>query len=154
MAELEDSDKFVRGWTKEMLIIWREKIERFRMIRTGAMHGSLDSIIRGTAEGKMIEFAFAKYGVYQAFGVGYGYAQDNGGDLKFLDKDYRREHKLDVPRKVGPAWGGYFTSGNPRKRRDWIHPKLYVSQKVLVEMLTKIHSEIVAAMVSNGLSGD
>ncbi len=122
MAVIEDRDKYLAGWTREMLIIWREKIERFGIIRSGALHSSLDSEIRGNAAGSVVEFAFIRYGVYQAYGVGFGYMRDNAGYLPFLDPEYRREHKLDIPRRVGPAWGGGLTSGNPRKRRDWLHP--------------------------------
>lgn len=152
MAELGSSDDYIRGWTKEMLVIWREKIERYSIIRSGKLHGSLDSVISGAADGSMIEFAFLRYGIYQAFGVGNGYC-DNGGDLEFLGSEYRREHKLDIPRKVGPAWGGYFTSGEARKKRDWIHPKLYSSQRVLAEMIAKILGETAAAAVVSALEG-
>lgn len=153
MAEVEDSDKYIQGWTNEMLVIWREKIERFGIIRSGKLHGSLDSFISKTAEGSLIQLAFVRYGIYQAFGVGFGYSHSNGGDLEFLSPEYRRQHHLDVPKRVGPVWGGGFTSGNPRKKRDWFHPKLYVSRKVLAEALTRIHGEIVAAMISRGLEG-
>ena len=152
MAELTDVNAYIDEWTKMQLTIWKEKIERMGIVRTGALHQSFRDSIQRAAEGTTISMKFAQYGIYQALGVGNGYAHDNGGDLPFLAKDYRREHGLDKPRKVGPAWGGYTTSGKPRKARDWFSKKLYMSTMAMVEDLARITGEEAARVVCDQLS--
>ena len=39
-----------------------------------------------------MRFKFLQYGIYVDLGTGKGYKRGNGGDLKFLGKDYRKEH--------------------------------------------------------------
>lgn len=139
MDKLDIADRYLNEWTKTQLMIWREQIERLGVIRSGYLHESFNSMITGNmASTPTITMRFAEYGIYQSCGTGYGYRHENGGDLEFLDDDYRRENRLDIPRKVGPAWGGYMTSGEPRKRRDWFSPKLYGSLMAMREDLAQI----------------
>ena len=98
-----------------------------------------------------IVMQFAQYGVYQALGVGYGYIHSNGGDLPFLGAAYRQEHRLNEPRKRGPAWGGGYTSGEPRQRRDWITPRLYGSVMKMAEVMAQMTGQMGVAMVCDAL---
>lgn len=134
------------------ILIWQEKIERMNVIRSMALHQSFKDTIKQTERGATITIKFLQYGIYQALGVGNGYRHDNGGDLHFLDKDYRVKHRLDKPRKVGPAWGGYMTSGEPRERRDWYSLKLYMSKLAMVEDLANIYGAEAAAVFCKQLT--
>lgn len=74
-------------------------------------------------------------------GVGNGYKKDNGGNLEILDPVYREEHGLNVPRKVGPKPGGYYTSGDPRKPREWFSRPYFASIMVLKEQMAYMYGE-------------
>lgn len=148
----DDAQKYIDEWTRVQIQIWQEKIERMNIVRSGALHQSFSDVIARTADGTTITMKFLGYGIYQALGVGNSYRHDNGGDLPFLGKDYRREHGLDKPRKVGPAWGGYKTSGKPRKARDWYSKKLYMSTMSMVEDMARILGEQAATVVCDQLS--
>ena len=85
---LEDSHEYEEAWVRTMLEIWKEKIERLRVIRTGALHQSFDQQIQQSQRGDSLKMRFLRYGIYQALGTGYGYVSAEGGntgDLKFLD---------------------------------------------------------------------
>lgn len=151
MAELDDVGKYVDEWTKTQVLIWREKIERMGVVRSGALHQSFSETVQHASSGSTITMKFLRYGIYQSLGVGYGYAHDNGGDLPFLGRDYRKEHGLDKPRKVGPAWGGYKTSGKPRVARDWYSKKLFMSTMAMVEDLARILGEEAVRVVCDNL---
>jgi hypothetical protein len=140
------------GWRPMMVQIWQDRIERLRILRTGQLHESFSSAIHNASGGKTIKFRFVEYGAYVAMGTGKGYAKDNGGDLKFLDKEYRKQHRLDKRRRVGPAWGGHMTSGKPRKRRDWFSSKYFRSVMVLKEELARITGEQAGMVIANALS--
>lgn len=141
MDRIEDVDKYSEAWVDKMLEIWREKIERLGIVRTGSLHQSFKAAISTASYGSTINLRFLRYGIYQELGVGKGYTHNNGGDLPFLGKEYRREHGLDKPRKVGPGAGGYYTSGNVRKKRDWRSKKLYMSVMAMVEDMARILGE-------------
>ena len=152
---LEDSHEYEEAWVRTMLEIWKEKIERLRVIRTGALHQSFDQQIQQSQRGDSLKMRFLRYGIYQALGTGYGYVSAEGGntgDLKFLDKDYRHKHRLDKKRKVGPAWGGYLTSGQPRKRRDWFNRAFFRSVMALKEDMARITGDEAAKIICDALT--
>lgn len=151
MDNLKDADKYVEAWTDTMLKIWREKIERLKIVRSGRLHESFSKDIKNASTGTSITMRFMEYGIYQALGTGRMYKHGNPGDLPFLDKDYRKEHGLDKPRKVGPKWGGYTSSGKPRKRRDWYSRKLYMSIRAMIEDMARITGEAAAAVICDNL---
>lgn len=134
--EVKNQKEYIKAWTDMMVDIWQEKIAKHNVVRTGALMGSFSST--PTADSTLIKWA--GYGIYQAFGTGHGYARGNGGDLKFLDPEYRHKNRLDKQRKVCPAWGGYMTSGKPRKRRNWYSHKLYTSLAVFRRAMTDIYA--------------
>ena len=62
-----------------------------------------------------MRFKFLQYGIYVDLGTGKGYKRGNGGDLKFLGKDYRKEHNL----------------GKAREPRPWFSKSWYISTQVI-----------------------
>lgn len=135
MAELSDEDKYINDWVRTMIVIWREKIERLKIMDTGRLHQSLMETVTDAADTRLIDFKFVRYGIYQAFGVGNGYTPGNDGDLAFLDPEYRREHKL----------------GKPRQRRDWIFKKLCGSRFRMMEALARITGERAVQVICDAL---
>jgi len=159
MAEVEnkvgrDLDLYVDEWTRVMLDIWKEKIERMKIVRSGALHESFTSAIQNVGTGKTITMKFLYYGLFQAHGTGRGYSKDNGGDLQFLDQAYRRAHRLDQKRRVGPKWGGYKVSGKPRKRRDWFSKKLYLSVMSMKEDIARIGADEMSRVLCEALDNE
>lgn len=142
---------WVDYWAKMMVQIWRDKLEYWAIKDTGALMKSFTESVTHDGLSANIVMRFLHYGIYQAYGVGKGYTHDNGGDLPFLGAAYRREHRLDVPRKVGPAWGDYYTSGEPRERRDWFNPKLYASLMRMKETMAHMVGEEAAAVMCEAL---
>lgn len=147
----QEIDQFIDGWSDKMIEIWREKQLDLQVHDTGALAASMTEDVMHDGMSAHIQMQFAQYGVYQAFGVGYGYIHSNGGDLPFLGADYRREHHLDEPRKRGPAWGGGYTSGEPRHRRDWLYPKLYGSVMKMAEVMAQLTGQMGVALVCDAL---
>lgn len=146
--------KWLDEWAKKMVEIWRDKLSYFNIYRTGTLMGSFSDSVAHNGLSANILMRFIRYGIYQAYGTGRGYIsreKGNTGDLKFLDPAYRREHRLDVPRKVGPKWGGYYTSGEPRQRRDWFNPKLFGSLMRLRETMARMIGEEAAAVICDAL---
>lgn len=140
-ATAEDRIKYQDAWSKMMVSIWREKIERLHVIDTYRLHQDMnESLTTSGSELTVIQHKFMEYGIYQDCGVGYGY-KDNGGNLEFLDESYRIEHGLDVPRKRGPRWGGGYTSGNPREPREWFSRAYFASIMVLKEEMAYMYGE-------------
>lgn len=142
---------WVDNWAKMMVQIWRDKLEFWNIRRTGTLMGSFTESVTHDGLATSIVMRFLAYGIYQAHGVGYGYGKDNGGDLEFLSPSYRHEHRLDIPRKVGPAWGGYYTSGEPRERRDWFSKKLFASLMRMKETMAHMVGEEAAAVICEAL---
>lgn len=157
MAELRSAEverqaqRYADEWAKMMVQIWQDKLQYWNIRRTGALMGSFTESVSHDGLSANIVMRFLAYGIYQAYGVGNGYSHDNGGDLPFLGEAYRKEHRLDVPRKVGPAWGGYYSSGEPRERRDWFNPKLYASLMRMKETMAHMIGEEAAAVICDAL---
>lgn len=142
---------WVDNWAKMMVQIWQDKLQYWNIRRTGTLMGSFTESVAHDGLSANIVMRFLRYGIYQAYGVGYGYTHNNGGDLPFLSYGYRWLHGLDKPHKVGPAWGGYYTSGEPRERRDWFNPKLYASLMRMKETMAHMVGEEAAAVICEAL---
>lgn len=147
-----DSDAYIREWAKMLVTMWQERIEMLGVVHTGQLHQSIAEAVKELDGGHNITMKFKRYGIYQALGVGNGYTRGNGGDLKILDSAYREEHGLDRRRRVGPKPGGYLTSGEPRKGRDWISRKLFLSVMNLREDLARIVGQEAAMVVADALT--
>lgn len=155
MDKLKDVEKYVDEWTRTQLVIWREKIERMHVVRSGRLHESFNDAVTMTSSGAMtITMKFLQYGIYQALGTGNGYRRGNGGNLLILDKEYRESHGLNKRRQAGPmpGYSAYKTSGKPRKPRDWFSKKLYMSTMAMVEDLGRILGEEAAHVLCENLS--
>lgn len=141
-ATAEDRKKYQDAWAETMIDIWREKIERMKVIHTYSLHQQIrDNVITYSDDISTIQHKFLEYGIYQDLGVGNGYKKDNGGKLQIMDPAYREEHGLNRPRKVGPKPGGYYTSGNPRKPREWFSRAYFASVMVLKEQMAYMYGE-------------
>ena len=126
-------EAYQKAWTDKMLDIWEEKLLLLGVHSTGTLRNS----VQGQVSGDHIVFRFAEYGIYVDTGVGYGY-KGHGGDIEFLGEAYRIEHGLNIPKRVGPAWGGQMTSGKPRKAKPWFNQKYFASVMNLKEDLARI----------------
>ena len=146
----QDIEKFEQGWTREMVNYWRERMLKLQVYDKGNLYRSMTGVLH-PGNPTTIEHRFLYYGIYAAAGTGYGYSKGNGGDLQFLDIDYRKEHRLDQPRKRGPKWGGGYTSGNPRQRRDWFAKKYYASIMRLGEFEAAFYGQAFSGVMSEAL---
>jgi hypothetical protein len=147
----QEIDQWIDGWSDKMIEIWQEKQLDLQVHDTGDLARSMTEDVQHEGMSAHIVMQFLQYGVYQALGVGYGYIHGNGGDLQFLDPIYRHERHLDEPRKRGKGWGGGYTSGEPRKRRDWITPKLYGSVMKMAEVMAQLTGQMGVALVCDAL---
>lgn len=132
----QDSGQYLDDWSKVMVDIFQEKVERLRILDTGHFHNSFSQRVNDIAQGRESVIKFVDYGMYQALGVGRGYTPGNGGNLEILDPEYRKEHGL----------------GKPRKRRDWFSKKWYMSVMNAVEDLARITGEESAGIFCDSLS--
>ena len=148
---LKAIDQWIDGWSDKMIEIWQEKQLDLQIYDTGALSKSLTEDVQHEGMSAHVVMQFLQYGVYQALGVGYGYVRANGGDLPFLGAEYREKHHLNEPRKRGEGWGGGETSGEPRKRRDWITPKLYSSVLKMAEVMAQLTGQLGVALVCDAL---
>ena len=136
----EAMHRYLEGWRDMMMTIWREKIDRYRLIDTGALRRSLSGTLTMGADGISAEIThrFALYGLYADMGVGRGFEHDNQGDLQIMNKQYRTEHHMDRPRRQR---SGKVTPGGPRQRKRWFAPKHYASVMRLKDDMARLLAE-------------
>ncbi len=151
-----DREKYLREWRDNMIVYWRERLVRLKVLDTGNLRSSMEGelLLRGAEA--TITHSFPAYGKYIDDGVGrefsdgytdslgryYGSSRGgegtwNSGQLPFLlpgGEQYRAEHGLDKPKRVGPAWGGRVAGGHPRQPKPWFFNKYYASRMVLNEL--------------------
>lgn len=127
MARLNPKDlelapvDFQELWARKMVDIWTDRLVMLGAVDTGEL---LRSVKRGAtvlseAESQLT-FHFLEYGIYVDAGTGRGYTRGNGGDLKFLGKDYRKAHKL----------------GKPREKRPWFSKSWNISLRVMANYMS------------------
>lgn len=131
-VEHRTQEEYIKGWTDTMVDIWKEKIIKYSIIDSG----NLMSSVTGSSSQDSALLKFVSYGIYQAYGVGNGYKHDNGGNLEFLDPEYRKKHKL----------------GRPRKRRNWYTPRLYSSVMVMQRAMAEIYSHDIVNTICDALT--
>ena len=86
----EDRRKYQEAWSKMMVDIWREKIQRLRVHDTYLLRNDItENVTSDGAHLALIQHKFMEYGIYQDCGVGRGYEHGNEGNLEFLDERYR-----------------------------------------------------------------
>ncbi len=148
----EDVRLWEQAWTEMMVTIWRENILRLAIVDTMTLHNKMSHRIIDVGGQITIVHEFMLYGIYVARGVGNGYRHDNPGDLDILNKDYRKAHGLNKPRKTGnrDSDGNVkYTSGKPRKKRDWFTPRYLSSIDVLTKVETQLYGNAYMGTLSN-----
>lgn len=144
MARISDrplDDLFLHyapAWADKMEEIWQEQIVRLEINHTGTLFRSFAHSLQAASAGMTIEMRFAEYGQYVDSGAGreMGFAS-----RPFLDKEYRRAHRLDKPRRVGPAWGGEEAGGRVRPTRRWFARAWYRSVYAISEAAKRIAAD-------------
>lgn len=161
-GNISELQQYERGWSNEMVTIWREKLGFLRVIDTGRLYSSVAGMVH-PGPNTTIEHKFMLYGLYVAAGVGHEFRHDNMGDLPFLGAGYRQEHNLDKPKAVGPAWSGaslhfphdekgrVIAGGKPLKPRDWYVRKYIYSIKRLNEAEMQFYGYAYQGLLSSGL---
>ena len=159
-------DEFNRGWARQMVEIWREKIERLRLNDTQQLSRSVKlSVLKQGPQGTTIEHQFWQYGIYVAAGVGKGYSHGNGGDLKFLAKDNEVEQRqvgagLSRRAMFAPKYKhittrsgdtAALTRGTHREKADWAMRKYYASLMKLGEENAAAYGQAYQGLVSTFL---
>lgn len=151
-ATAEDIIKYQDAWSRMMVTIWRDKIDRLNIFDTGQLRHSLMDSMSVNGDLTTITHTFIRYGIYQDRGTGREIPKDNGGNVMARNELYRIEHGLDEPRKRGPRWGGGYTSGEPRKERPWLDKSYYISNLVLRDQMVHMYGEEFCSMIVRALS--
>ena len=129
-----DLKTYSKAWYDKMVTIWRDRIDAMDILDTGALRGSVAG--KGFAMDEMggqMAFQFLQYGIYVDLGTGKGYKRGNGGDLEFLGKDYRKQHKL----------------GKARKKRPWFSKSWYISTQVIRDVYAHLVGEKFVGIMDN-----
>lgn len=166
----EEILRFEKQWTENMVTYWKERIDKLRVIDTGALRASLTGMLH-SGPVTTIEHSFLVYGKYVSEGVSPAFAwkywggnipkggqktprqRMGAGQLEFLDISYRKSHGLDGKRKVGPAWGNRVAGGQPKGKRDWFYRKYYASRMVLNEMEAAAYGKAYQGLMTQGIDG-
>lgn len=152
----QERDRYLKEWKDNMITYWRERIDKLRVVDTGNLRSQIEGALLLQGANAVITHSFPAYGKFADDGTGRefnndGYTDSLGrhysssrgvnvwgdGQLPFLlpgGEEYRREHGLDKPKKVGPAWGGRVAGGHPRQPKPWFWSKYYASRMVLNEL--------------------
>lgn len=115
--------EYLDRWYEMMTRIWRDRLQMMQALDTGTLlrsvggEGRSISHLQATAA-----FRYVLYGVYVDAGTGNGYKRGNPGDLRILDKAYRREHGLK----------------RQRKRRPWFSPSWAISVRVIADEFQRL----------------
>ena len=129
-----DLQTYSKAWYDKMVTIWRDRIDAMDILDTGALRGSVAGKGFAIDElGGQVAFQFLQYGIYVDLGTGKGYKRGNGGDLEFLGKDYRKQHKL----------------GKARKKRPWFSTSWYVSTKVIRDVYARFVGDQFLGIMDN-----
>ena len=135
-ATTEDRQKYRDAWAKMMVTIWREKIERLHVIDTYQLHQEItENVTSSGSELSTIQHKCLEYGIYQDCGTGNGYKKGNGGDLEFLDPQFRDKEYAHKQKS------GKVTLGEPRRPREWFSRAYFASVMVLKEQMAYMYGE-------------
>lgn len=125
-GQLKD-DKWIKGWTKFMIEIWKEKINQVGARDTDALFHSVDNFkMEGNKDSFEITHSFLDYGLFVDRGVGKEFKKGNGGDLGFYPT---------------------------REARKWFSIKYYASFMNLKEYLEKAYADNFVMMMKETLEG-
>lgn len=135
-ATAEDRRKYEDAWSKMMIDIWQEKIDRFRVVDTRTLRQQMtERVTENGSAMTTIQHRFMMYGIYQDCGVGRGYTHNNGGNLEFLKEEYRIEHGM----------------GEPRKPREWFSRAYFASVMVLKEQEAYMYGEEFCGLIAEAI---
>ena len=129
-----DLKTYSKAWYDQMVTIWRDRIDAMDILDTGALRGSVAG--KGFAMDEMggqMALQFRQYGKDVDAGTGKGYKRGNGGDLEFLGKDYRKQHKL----------------GKARKKRPWFSKSWYISTQVIKDVYARFVGDKFVGIMDN-----
>lgn len=115
---VEERRKWIEGWNRTMVDIWRERIFKLGVLDTGELYRSPHAFsIRTDPDGRFLditlEHAFLEYGLWQDMGTGRNTAIGNS-------------HKKDQD-----GWT------NKREAKRWFSPKYYGSTMRLKEFMAE-----------------
>ena len=129
-----DLKTYSKAWYDKMVEIWRDRIDAMNILDTGELRQSVAgaNFAMDDAGGQMA-FQFLQYGIYVDLGTGKGYKRGNGGDLEFLGKDYRKQHKL----------------GKARKKRPWFSKSWYISTQVIKDVYARFVGDKFVGIMDN-----
>ena len=165
----DERSKYIEEWTKNQVKFWIERIDRLRVFGTGNLRSNIEYRLLLEGAKAMISFRFPMHGKYQDDGTGreftnegyidswhryYGPKREADGTLPFLTpggEQYRAEHGLDKPKRVGPAWGGRIAGGHARKPQEWYFKKYYAGRMVLNELERNYYKESYLGMMTYAL---
>ena len=129
-----DLKTYSKAWYDKMVEIWRDRIDAMNILDTGELRQSVAGANFAMDEaGGQMAFKFLQYGIYVDLGTGKGYKRGNGGNLEFLGKDYRKEHKL----------------GKAREPRPWFSKSWYVSTQVIRDVYARLVGEKFVGIMDN-----
>ena len=129
-----DLKTYSKAWYDKMVTIWRDRIDAMNILDTGELRQSVAGANFAMDEaGGQMAFKFLQYGIYVDLGTGKGYKRGNGGDLEFLGKEYRKQHKL----------------GKARKKRPWFSTSWYVSTQVIRDVYARLVGEKFVGIMDN-----
>lgn len=161
---LEELRVYEEEWTQNMLEYWRERMAKLRVYDTGRLYRIMQGVMSSGAN-TTIEHKFALYGIFVAAGVGSTMQRRREhGWLDIYDETYRKAHRLDKPRAVGPAWskasrrfprnekGRVIAGGKPHVKRDWFSMKYIYSIKRLNETEASVYGEVYNGLIASALS--
>ena len=129
-----DLKTYSKAWYDKMVEIWRDRIDAMNILDTGELRQSVAgaNFAMDDAGGQMA-FKFLQYGIYVDLGTGKGYKRGNGGNLEFLGKEYRKQHKL----------------GKARKKRPWFSTSWYVSTQVIRDVYARFVGDQFVGIMDN-----
>lgn len=123
----EDRLKYMEAWTKMMVTIWREKIERLHVWNTWNLHRTLENdvlSVKNMMNYAQITHSFMEYGIFQDMGVGNGFQRGNGGDLGFTPL---------------------------REPREWYSRAYFASVMVLQEQMAYMYGEEFCSLIADAM---
>lgn len=150
-ATPEDRAKYIKAWQEMMVTIWREKIERLRVIDTTRLHQDIYGTVAGTSDVRTILHKFLEYGIYQDCGVGRGYKKENGGYLEFLDP-FAHSAKKEREGKHRQKSGKETSYGRRRQPREWFSRAYFASVMVLKEEMAYMYGQEFCGIVMDAIA--
>lgn len=155
-VSIAERERYLKEWKDNMITYWQERIDLLHVIDSGNLRSQIEAALLLQGANAVITHSFPAYGKYMDDGVGREFSNDgyvdslgrvyqssrgkdtwDSGQLPFLlpgGENYREEHGLNKPKKVGPAWGGRVAGGKPRAMKSWYFKKYYASRMVLNEL--------------------